>query len=404
MYDAIVLGARCAGSPTAMLLARKGYRVLLVDKARFPSDIMSTHYIHQAGVARLKRWGLLERLRSSNCPPCPSITFDVGPFALKGFPPPLEGVADGFCPRRPVLDKILFDAAVGAGVEVRERFIVEGMTEENGRVSGIRGRALDGGVASELAEIVIGADGAHSLVARSVKAQEYDTTPALACMYYSYWSGVPIDGVELYIREKRFAGGFPTNDGLACVFVYWTAQEFQAFRADVEGNFLRTLDAAPAFAERVRQGKREERFTGTVDLRNFFRKPHGPGWALVGDAGYHKDPCTGQGITDAFRDAELLAVAIDTGLSPGGNLDDSLASYESRRNDAARPMYFATCQRATLAAPPPEIQELFGALRNNQTEIDRMAGVEAGTVPFTEFYTEANVGRIVNAARGAGSR
>src|ERR1051326_5716102 len=119
MYDAIVLGARCAGSPTAMLLARKGYRVLLVDKARFPSDILSTHYIHQAGVARLKRWGLLERLPSSNCPPCPSITLDVGPFALKGFPPPLEGAADGFCPRRHVLDKILFDEAVAAGAEGR---------------------------------------------------------------------------------------------------------------------------------------------------------------------------------------------------------------------------------------------------------------------------------------------
>jgi flavin-dependent dehydrogenase len=175
-------------------------------------------------------------------------------------------------------------------------------------------------------------------------------------------------------------------------------EEFHAFRQDIQGNFLRTLDVAPGFGDRVRQGKREERFTGTVDLRNFFRKPYGPGWALVGDAGYHKDPCTGQGITDAFRDAELVVDAVDAGLAGRQPLDDSLAAYEKRRNEAARPMYEATCQRATLAAPPPEIQALFVALRSNQAEIDRMVGVEAGTVPFMEFYSPENVRRIVNQA------
>jgi flavin-dependent dehydrogenase len=123
MYDVIVVGARCAGSPTAMLLARKGYRVL-VDRTSFPSDTLSTHYIHQAGGARLKQWGLLDALVASNCPPIREQTFDVGPFALVGTPPPADGVADAYAPRRTVLDQLLVESASAAGAEVRERFTV----------------------------------------------------------------------------------------------------------------------------------------------------------------------------------------------------------------------------------------------------------------------------------------
>ena len=125
MYDAIVVGARCAGSPVAMLLARKGYKVLVVDKGSFPSDIMSTHYIHQIGAAKLDRWGLLDQVTASNCPPMTEMRFDVGPFALTGTPPPADGVAIALCPRRTVIDTILVKAAVGAGAELRENFTVD---------------------------------------------------------------------------------------------------------------------------------------------------------------------------------------------------------------------------------------------------------------------------------------
>src|SRR5579864_5635767 len=137
MYDAIVIGARCAGSPTAMLLARKGYRVLLVDKATFPSDIMSTHYIHQPGVAQLQRWGLLENVIASNCPPILPFRFDLGPFILTGVPPQADGIAQAYCPRRTVLDKILVDAAVAAGAELREDFTVQEVLRDGQRVVGI---------------------------------------------------------------------------------------------------------------------------------------------------------------------------------------------------------------------------------------------------------------------------
>lgn len=123
------------------------------------------------------------------------------------------------------------------------------------------------------------------------------------------------------------------------LWVAWTHKEFQEYRADIERNYLKTLELAPALAERVRGGKREEPFIGTSNTANFFRKPFGRGWALVGDAGYHKDPILGQGITDAFRDAELLAEAIDVGFSERQPLSKALAAYEQRRNTAVMAMY-----------------------------------------------------------------
>jgi 2-polyprenyl-6-methoxyphenol hydroxylase-like FAD-dependent oxidoreductase len=397
MYDAIVVGARCAGAPTAMLLARKGYRVLLVDRDTFPSDHMSTHWIHQPGVARLERWGLRERLAASGCPPITSITMDIGPFALRGTPPPARDVAEAYCPRRTVLDKLLVDAAVKVGAELREHFSVQDLVWDGDRVSGITGRSATGRTVTEQAHIVIGADGIHSLVARQVQAPTYNTKPTFQCAYYSYWSGVPLEGVEFYPREHRGFGVLPTHHGLSCIIVGWPHDQFHVFRADIEGNFLKTLELAPFLAERVREGRREERFIGTAELFNFFRRPYGRGWALVGDAGYHKDPITAQGISDAFRDAELVAEAVDAGLSGKRPLEEALAEYEQRRNEAALPMYEFTCQLAMLEPPPPEMQQLFAALRYDQEQTNRFFGTIAGTVPIPEFFAPENLGRIMGA-------
>ena len=248
MYDAIIVGARCAGSPTALLLARKGYRVLLVDRDIFPSDHLSTHWVHQPGVARLQRWGLRDRLAATGCPPIRSISIDLGPFALRGSPPPANEAKEAFCPRRTVLDKLLVDAAVEAGAELRERFSVQALVWEGDHVTGITGRSATGATVTEEARIVIGADGIHSLVARQVEAPTYNTKPTFACAYYSYWSDVPLDSVEFYPREHRGFGALPTHDGLTCIVVGWPHDEFPEYRADVEGNFLKTLELAPAFA------------------------------------------------------------------------------------------------------------------------------------------------------------
>jgi flavin-dependent dehydrogenase len=395
MYDAIVVGARCAGSPTAMLLARKGYRVLMVDRAAFPSDTISTHIIWPPGVSRLKRWGLLDKVAASNSPPIRKVSFDVGPFALSGSPPPVDGTTETYAPRRKVLDKILVDAAVEAGAELRECFSVQEVVMEDGRVTGIRGRTGKSSPVTETANIVIGADGIHSIVAQAAQAPEYKIRPPLACFYYTYWSGVPAEGTEYYIRPGRAFGVVRTNDGLVCLPVGWTYNEFTQYRADIEGNYLETLELAPELAGRVRRGKREERFYGTPAAPNFFRKPFGRGWALVGDAGYHKDPITAQGISDAFRDAELLAESIDEGFSGRRTLEEALGAYQRQRDEAVMPMYGFTCQLAELEPPPPEMQQLFSALRTNQEQANRFFGTLVGTVPIQEFYSPENVRRIV---------
>ena len=403
-YDAIVVGARCAGSPTAMLLSRKGYRVLLVDRATFPSDVVNGYYVQQTGGARLQRWGLLDKLRDSNCPPLRTLTFDFGDLSLSGAPPAVDGVVEGYAPRRIVLDRILSDAAVEAGAELREGFPVQEVLWEGDRVVGVRSVAKSGASVTERARIVIGADGTNSIVARTVNAPIYNARPTLTCWYMAHWSGVPAEGIEFYLRERRALIACHTNDGLTIVLVGCPYDEFFEFRKDVEGNYVKSLDLAPEFAERVRNGKREERFLGTADTTNFFRRPYGHGWALVGDAGYHKDPSTAQGISDSFRDAELLSEAIDQGFSGHRPLEDALADYETKRNAAVMPMYEFTLQLANLAEPAaPETLQLLRALRGNQLQTNQFMGVWAGTVPIPEFFAPENVNEIMALTHGVTS-
>jgi flavin-dependent dehydrogenase len=390
MYDAIVVGARAAGSPTAMLLARKGHRVLLVDRATFPSDTLSTHYIHQPGVARLQRWGLLDRLLATGCPPSRHLVFDVGPFALRGAPPPTDGVTEAYAPRRTVLDALLVEAAAEAGAEVRTGFSVDELVFSGGAVVGVRS-----GDSVERARVVIGADGRNSLVARAVHAADYDERPGLACAYYTYWGGIDSGDVELYARDGRMVmGGAATNDGLRIVIVFWPKAEFHAVRADVERSFHDALALAPPLAERLATGERADRFYGIGDLPFWYREPFGPGWALVGDAGYHKDPITAQGISDAFRDSELLADALDAGFTGTRPLDEALGEYERVRNEETRGLYELTYEFASLAPPAPDKQALFGALRENAADTHRFFGVVAGTVRPEEFFAPDNLARI----------
>jgi 2-polyprenyl-6-methoxyphenol hydroxylase-like FAD-dependent oxidoreductase len=397
-YDAIVVGARCAGSPTAMLLARKNYKVLVVDRATFPSDTISTHLIHPPGVAALERWGLLQRLVATGCPPIDTYAFDFGPFTISGAP----GTDDspfGYGPRRTVLDRLLVDAASEAGAEVREGFTVEDVIFEDGRVTGVHGHSKGGQSVTEHARVVIGADGRHSLVAQAVGPEQYNEKPPLLCGYYSYWKGLPMNGrFETYIRPNRGFAAWPTNEDLTLIVVGWPFAEFEANKKDIEGNFLTTLDLAPPFAERVRAATREEGFAGTP-VANFFRRPFGSGWALVGDAGYNKDFITAQGITDAFRDAELCVTALDASFSGTRSFDEAMGEYQSTRDEHVLPMYGFTTQLATLEPPPPELQQLLGAVHGNQEAMDGFARVNAGVTSPAEFFSEQNVGRIFAAAR-----
>lgn len=397
-YDAIVVGARCAGSPTAMLLARKGYRVLLVDRASFPSDTLSTLLIHPAGVAALRRWDLLDTVIASGCPPIETYAFDPGPFVLTGRPLPHDGIRTAYAPRRKVLDTILVEAAAAAGVEVREGFTVEDIVIEDGTVVGIRGHGDGGESVVERARVVIGADGRNSRVAKAVQPEQYNSKPVLANLYYTFWSGVPVDRIHIRIRDDRAIASTPTNDGLTLILVGSPAAQGAEFKADVEGNYMAAIERDPELAERVRGATREERFAGG-GVPNFLRKPFGPGWALVGDAGYTKDPITAQGISDAFTDAELCATALDETFGGSRSYEDAMSGYHQTRDAHALPIYDVTTQLATFDPPTPEMVEILGAINGNQDGMDAFISVIAGTSSPPEFIEFAQ--RLLNTTEAA---
>ncbi|MFF5229404.1 NAD(P)/FAD-dependent oxidoreductase [Dactylosporangium sp. NPDC000521] len=380
MYDVIVVGARPAGAATAMLLARRGVRVLAVDRARFPSDTLSTHQIQPSGTERLRRWGLLDRLIAAGTPATGSVRFDIGGTVLQGrFP---QGAL--YSPRRTVLDAILVDAAREAGAEVREGFHVAGLIRDERGVAGIRGR--DG---TELrAPVVIGADGKHSLVAKETAKETANeeaanegaapvqrAVPPRTVASYSYWEGVEQRHGELYHRPGRAVAAFPTNDGLTMVYAAAPVDEFGAWRTDVEGHLLETVDRCGDLGERVRAGRRVERLRTTVDLPNVVRRAQGPGWFLAGDAGLVMDPVTAQGIGNALADAELLAESITTGRT----------DYQQRRDEQRLPMFELTTRLAALRPAKGLDKVLLKGIARHRRSTERFLGVFAGTAPVGWF-------------------
>jgi flavin-dependent dehydrogenase len=397
-YDVIVVGARCAGSPTAMLLARQGHRVLVVDRATFPSDTLSTHVVQAPAVAALARWGLLDEVVSTGCPPIATYSFDFGPVTISGRPRARDGYSEAYAPRRLLLDKILLDAARAAGAEVREGFNMDNVVIEDGRAIGIQGHDDDGPVELRTA-VVVGADGRNSHVARIVNAAAYNEQPRLQYSFYSYWRDLPVDGFEIFIRPGRGFAAAPTNDGLTMLVVGWPYDEKDAYKADVGANYLATLQEAPAFAERVARATREAPFVGGA-VPGFFRAPFGPGWALVGDAGSNKDPITAQGISDAFRDAEACATALHESLTGSRPYADAMAAYQQARDAEVGPIYGFTRDLATLAPPSPEMQGLIGAIAGNQQAMDDFVSLNAGTVSPAEFFAPANLERLTAVVNG----
>jgi 2-polyprenyl-6-methoxyphenol hydroxylase-like FAD-dependent oxidoreductase len=246
---------------------------------------------------------------------------------------------------------------------------------------------------------VVGADGLHSLVAKTVRPVQYHEKPRLMAGYYSYWSGLPMKGrLEVYIRPHRIWAVCATHDDLTLVVAAWPFHEFATNKTDIQGNYLKMFELAPEFAARIRGAKREARFVGRAVI-NFFRKPFGEGWALVGDAGYNKDFVTAQGITDAFRDAELCANALHQSLSGARTFDAAMAEYHSGRDHHVLPMYEFTTQLATLEPPPADLQQLLHAIHGDQAAMDGFVRVNAGVISPAEFFADENVSKILTTPR-----
>jgi flavin-dependent dehydrogenase len=391
-YDVIVVGARAAGAATALLLARAGLRVLAVDRARFPSDTLSTHQIQVPGVARLRRFGLLERI-AAGAPATRRLRLDAGSTVLTGNYPTVDGADALYSPRRTVLDAALVDAARAAGAQVRERFTVSELTHDAGRVTGVRGRSHGGAPVRESAALVVGADGKRSMVAAAVGAARYRVRPPATFACYTYWSDVCLPTGEIYLRPGLAVPAFPSNDGLAMVAMIGPLAGFDAFRRDQEGAYLAALDRCGDLGARIRAGTRAERFRAAPDVPNCFRVPHGPGWALVGDAGLVMDPVSAQGISNAFRDAELLADAVVAGLRDG-TLDRRLAGYHRARDAAAGPMYDLTGTLATLRLGGTA-RLLLRLLDGRPAEADRLLAVLAGAAPPRSYLRPATAARLL---------
>ncbi len=402
MYDAIIVGARCAGASTAMLLARKGLKVLLVDRDAKGSDMpISTHMIWHAGAKKLKDWGLLDRVNATGCTPMKRFVLDLGEISLTGPAPAAGDVDVAIAPKRKVLDDLLVDAAIEAGAEYRPECSVTDLIWENDQVVGIKTAGRNGEAGKESARIVIGADGSNSSIAKMVDAEVANAHPQAQGMYFAYFDDLPLNDMEFVSRPGRMFYSWATNDNQTLAGMCCRYEDFGVQRTDPEKNLHAELaEFSPEMGERVRAAKRatEWRFGATT---GFSRKAYGPGWALVGDAGLTVDPISAAGMSHALRDAENLAVAVHQALGAETGGPEALAAFEAERDAQSLPMLHFSYEMGKLEDPPQEMIELFGALYGNQEDTEAYFGVFAQTVGVGEFFDPQNMQRIIEKAKTA---
>ena len=372
-HDVVVVGGRVAGSATAMLLARLGRDVVVVDQASFPSDTVSTHSIARSGVVQLRRWGLLDEVLDSGAPALRQVTFTAGGESVTRPIKDKAGVDFLVAPRRYVLDTILATAAEHAGAKVRPGVTVTGEQRDGrGRVVGVYGHDRAGTRIEIGARYVIGADGLRSRVAGLVGAVIKKAGQAGGATQYAYYTGSHWTGLEFFVAERSFAGVFPTHDAQACIWVCTPSADAKTVRRETESRveaFRELLErSAPQLAERLRHARRTSPVRGMLRQPNHVRQAFGPGWALVGDAGYHRDAVTAYGISDAFRDAELLAVAVDQALGAATEETTALALYQQQRDQALREIFEITRRLAAYPTVPTfiELQKQLGAAIDKQ--------------------------------------
>jgi menaquinone-9 beta-reductase len=370
-YDVVIAGARCAGASTALLLARRGARVLVVDPMRRGSDTLSTHAMMRGGVLQLSRWGLLDRVREAGTPPISVTSFHYGHDRVDVDIKPRDGVDALYAPRRTVLDRVLADAAADAGADVVHGYsLVDVVRDTSGRVIGARLAGADRSEAVVRTDLVVGADGVRSRVARIVGApMEYETSHSTTAIY-GYWRGITLEGNQWFHGREVALGTIPTNESETCVFVLLPRRVLDGpARRGLEALHREAVSAvSPSLAEDMAGAERSGGLRAFPGIPGFLRRSAGPGWALVGDAGYFRDPITAHGITDALRDAELLTRAI----SAGG--DAELARYQATRDVLVKGLLDITDRLASLAWSLDEAKDLHLALsREMKAEVEHIS-------------------------------
>jgi len=382
--DVLIVGARCAGAPLGMLLARKGYAVTVYDRCAFPSDAISTHLIWPPGVAALHRWGIWESILAAG-PAILHKSFASFPDGdLIGPLHAVDGIDYAISLRRFKLDAVLVSAARDAGVEIRERTVVDDVIVEHGSIVGIRGHAVGSrSHFKERAALVVGADGKDSLVARAVRAAKYIEAPSLTASYYTYVIDreTDPDTIELYRRPPREFLFFPADEGLTMVNLVMSSALIPEFRKNVKSNFFAAFDEHPQLGGRLRRAKQVAPIRGATELPNYYRQSYGPGWALVGDAGYHRDPIRAQGIHDAFLDAEDLSKALASGLDEREPMEAALQARQERRDDRTRKPFELALKAAAFEVPDASWSaDFLDLIRDNPTLIAEFRGLIPGSM------------------------
>lgn len=357
-YDAVIIGARCSGAATALLLARSGAKVLVVDRQAYGSDTLSTHALMRGAVLQLERWGLVPEIVAAETPPIRVATFHYGREAIRVVIEPEHGVECLFAPRRTLLDRLLVDAARKAGAEIRHGVMLsELLFASDSRVAGVVLKDSSGARTTVRAGIVIGADGRNSTVAGLVKAKTYVKGANASGVVFGYYENLDRDGSHWHFAENCATGVIPTN-AAHCVFAAVPAQRFPAtFRGDVMRGFLQVLEAScPRLCADVERGSLVSRLRGFSGAQSYLRQCHGAGWALVGDSGYFKDPLTAHGITDALRDAQLLSRAVAIGSA------QALEEYQRERDALSLPFLRITDAIASFSWTFDEVKQLHADL------------------------------------------
>ncbi|HEY6310337.1 MAG TPA: NAD(P)/FAD-dependent oxidoreductase [Streptosporangiaceae bacterium] len=386
MWDAVIVGARCAGASTALLLARHGHRVLLVDRATFPSETMSTLYIHQPGVALLDRWGVLDSIIASGCPRIQTATYHIQDVVLHGPLAPFGDITATYAPRRHILDQLLINAAVKAGAEFAEGCSVSALLYSGDRVAGVRFRTRSGGEATEDARLVIGADGMRSRVAELAGAPFNIENQRASCIYYSGWTGIKC-GLGMREWPGRSIGTVPTHDDVTLILTYFPQDDFPTIKSDPFKAHLESIRTmAPDLFDEISASEQAGKLQGTGDQQNFFRKAHGPGWALIGDAGHHLDSITARGITNAFIQAELLTDAVGSDLADERHLDAGLSRFAEARHERLIDDYYNTLETAKLQVKESRLK-MLRAISQVPALTERYFALVAGIISMEELLT-----------------
>ena len=400
--DAVVVGARCAGSATAIALARAGRSVVALDRARFPSDTLSTHQLWPGGVAELKRLGALDRVEALGAPRLPEALAGWGGHEIRGTYTPVDGIDYGMCVRRPGLDAALVETARGAGADVRERCAASALIHRCGRVAGVRYRDPEGDEREILTPLVAGADGRRSLVAREAGSEEalLESANGRGC-YFAYWHDARPEWCRVAAQWRQgedLATAFPCDGGLVLVLLMPPVARAPRFKGNLEGEYERTVAAIPELRARLEGCERRSKVRHTNSTASYFRRSSGPGWALAGDAGHFKDPITAQGIRDALRFGRLLGEAAAPVLDDPHALDRALARWERRRDRECLETYQWTNRVARAEAMNPIEAELYMQAASDPQVGRALADVFSRSVRPGELLTASLLARLTGRA------